>query len=133
MSDPKLQRGLDNFGRALERPEEALAMPGDDAVTRDVAILRFVLVYETAWKALRQFLAAEKIEARYPKEAFRQAYQAGWLERETPWVNMLDDRNLVAHTYNEATAIRIHEDIKTYLTEFRQAYACLVRRFAQSD
>jgi hypothetical protein len=58
MSAAKLQRGLDNFGRALDRLEEALAMPGDDAATRDVAILRFVLVYETAW---------------YPPE-FRQAY-----------------------------------------------------------
>jgi hypothetical protein len=43
---------LDNFGRALVRLEEALTLPEGDPISRDVVILRFVLVYETAWKAL---------------------------------------------------------------------------------
>jgi nucleotidyltransferase substrate binding protein (TIGR01987 family) len=120
---------LDNFGRALARLEEALALPEGDPISRDVVILRFVLAYETGWKALQRCLAAEKIEARYPKEVFRQAYQAGWLAREAPWIRMLDDRNLVAHTYNEATAARIYADIKSYAPEFRSALAYLTQRF----
>jgi nucleotidyltransferase substrate binding protein (TIGR01987 family) len=120
---------LDNFGRALARLEEGLSLPEGDPISRDVVILRFVLVYETAWKALQRCLAAEKLEARYPKEVFRQAYQAGWLAQEAPWIRMLDDRNQVAHTYNEATAARIYADIKSYGPELRAVLAYLTERF----
>ena len=42
---------------------------------------------------------------------------------------MLDDRNLGAHTYNEATAARIYADVKSYGPEFRTALAYLTKRF----
>jgi hypothetical protein len=42
---------------------------------------------------------------------------------------MLDDRNLVAHAYNEATAARIYADVKSYAPEFRSALAYLAKRF----
>jgi nucleotidyltransferase substrate binding protein (TIGR01987 family) len=129
MPADRVAQALDNFGRALARLEEALALPEGDPISRDAVILRFVLVYETAWKALQRCLAEEKIDARYPKEVFRQAYQAGWLAREAPWIRMLDDRNLVAHTYNEATAARIYGDVKSYGPEFRSALAYLTKRF----
>ena len=129
MSADKVQQALDNLGSALARLEEALSLPTDDAVARDVGILRFVLVYETSWLALKRCLATEQIDVRYPKEAFRQAYRLGWLAHETPWINMLGDRNLIAHTYNEATAIRVYEDVKSYLPEFRQLHSYLSERF----
>jgi nucleotidyltransferase substrate binding protein (TIGR01987 family) len=65
----------------------------------------------------------------YPKEVFRQAYQAGWLAHEAPWIRMLDDRNLVAHTYNEAIAMRICADVRAYGPEFRTVLAFLTKRF----
>ena len=42
---------------------------------------------------------------------------------------MLADRNQIAHTYNEATAIRVYEDIRGYLPEFRRLYEYLSGRF----
>lgn len=129
MSDPGIGRSLDNFSRALERLEEGLSLPEADPKNRDVVILRFVLVFETAWKALRQCLAIEQIPARYPKEAFRGAFQAGWIDREELWLKMLEDRNLVAHTYNESTAIRIYQDVKSYMPVLRQARDYLQERF----
>lgn len=129
MSDPTIRRALENSSRALERLEEGLSLPETDPNNRDVVILRFVLVFETAWKALRQCLASEQITARYPKEAFRGAFQAGWIDREELWLKMLEDRNLVAHTYNERTAIRIYEDVKSCMPVLRQAHGYLQQRF----
>jgi nucleotidyltransferase substrate binding protein (TIGR01987 family) len=84
-----------------------------------------------AGTALKRCLANEQVEVRYPKEAFRKAYRVGWLEHETEWINMLGDRNLIAHAYNEATAIRIYEDGKRYLPEFRQLCRYLSERFGR--
>jgi len=133
MSGPKVGRSLDNFSRALERLEEGLSLPESDPNSRDVVILRFVLVFETAWKALQQCLALEQIGARYPKEAFRGAFQAGWIDHEELWLKMLEDRNLVAHTYNESTAIRIYQDVKSYIPVLRQAHSHLQQRFGGGD
>ena len=41
-------------------------------------------------------LAAEGIQAAYPKEVFRRAFEAGWLSAEAPWLAMLADCNLIA-------------------------------------
>ncbi|MGH6945247.1 MAG: HI0074 family nucleotidyltransferase substrate-binding subunit [Geminicoccaceae bacterium] len=132
MPDDRSAQALANYRRALARLEEALALPEGDPISRDAVILRFVMVYETAWKALQRCLALEAIEARYPKEVFRQAYRAGWLASEAPWIKMLEDRNLVAHTYNEATALRIHEDVKSYAPSLRQTLTYLTKKFGGS-
>ena len=82
MSDARVKRMRSHFDEALARLEEGLALDQPDDVRRDVVILRFVLAFETAWKALRQALLEEQIEARYAREAFQQAYRAGWLAEE---------------------------------------------------
>ena len=42
---------------------------------------------------------------------------------------MLDDRNLIAHTYNESTAARIYADVRSYGPEFRSVLTFLAKRF----
>lgn len=98
MSAAKRARAVDSFARALAALEAALAEDVGDRRSRDSVILNFLLTYETAWKALKAALAEEGVEAAYPKEVFRQAFRAGWLAAEAPWLAMIEDRNLVAHT-----------------------------------
>lgn len=129
MPDSRVAHALDNFGRALARLEEALALPEGDPNSPGCRHSALRSGLRDGWKALQRCLAAEKIEARYPKEVFRQAYQAGWLAREAPWIRMVEDRNLVAHTYNEATAARIYADVRAYRPEFRGVLAYLTDRF----
>jgi nucleotidyltransferase substrate binding protein (TIGR01987 family) len=129
-ADAKPDRALENFARALGRLEEALTLDQPAEVKRDVVILRFVLSFETAWKALRHRLLIEQIEARYPKEAFQQAYRAGWLDDEAIWIGMLNDRNLIAHTYNEPTAERIFANVNFYVPALRRLLECLRLRAA---
>lgn len=62
MSAPDPTYASTNFDQALARLEEAIALPADDPTHRDSVILRFVLVYETAWTALRHCLAVEQIQ-----------------------------------------------------------------------
>jgi hypothetical protein len=49
----KADRSRRQFADALLRLEEALALDLPPVVRRDVVILRFVLSFETGWKALR--------------------------------------------------------------------------------
>jgi nucleotidyltransferase substrate binding protein (TIGR01987 family) len=49
-----------------------------------------------------------------PKETLRQAYALGWIHEEKVWLDMLDDRNLSTHAYDEKIAARIAADLPAY-------------------
>jgi nucleotidyltransferase substrate binding protein (TIGR01987 family) len=127
MSAARRARAVANFTRALAALEAALTEDQGDRRSRDSVILNFLLTYETAWKALKAALAEVGVEAAYPKEVFRQAFRAGWLAAEEPWLAMIEDRNLVAHTYNERTAEQVRAHIDAATGPLRELRALLVR------
>ncbi len=130
MSVARAEQGLRNLGAALGRLREALAEPETSSLVVDGTIQRFEFVIELYWKTLKRLLAVEGIEARTPREALRAAYQAGWLEDETAWLQMLRDRNETSHIYDEAAARRIYGDVKQYFPELERAYRFLTARRA---
>lgn len=105
---------------ALGRLDDALVQPKTEW-TRDSAIQRFEFTFELAWKAVATAARAHGVEARSPREAFKQAFALGWVTGEDVWLRMLDDRNRTTHTYNEAIA----EEIFRRLPEYAEAVGAL--------
>ncbi len=105
---------------ALGRLDDALVQPKTEW-TRDSAIQRFEFTFELAWKAVATSAQAHGVEARSPREAFKQAFALGWVTGEDVWLRMLDDRNRTTHTYNEAIA----EEIFRRLPEYAEAVGAL--------
>ncbi|ANC91320.1 nucleotidyltransferase [Azospirillum humicireducens] len=105
----KVGRKLDNARQALARLQEVLERPVDDVV-RDSAILRFTLATETVWKAARSVIAdqmgAERLNSASPKAMVRESQIAGLLteEQAEAAIEMMNDRNLTVHTYDEEKA-----------------------------
>ncbi len=107
---------LKSLENCLEKFREILKEPKNDIV-RDSAIKRFELCYELLWKTLKDFLAKEGIICNSPKNCFRMAFSNGLIEDEGEWLNIIDDRNLSVHTYNESLA----EDIYSRLGKHYEA------------
>jgi nucleotidyltransferase substrate binding protein (TIGR01987 family) len=128
MSETRRARAVGSFARAFAALEQAAIEDAGDRRSRDSVILNFMLAYETAWKALKAALAEQGIEAGYPKEVFRQAFQAGWLRSEAPWLAMIQDRNLIAHTYNEKTAEEVRRHVDDAIEALREALTLLAAR-----
>ena len=120
MNESKRVRATGNFQRALTALEQALAEDTGDRRSRDSIILDVMLTYETAWKALKAALAGQGVEAAYPKEVFRQAFRVGWLRAEEPWLAMIQDRNLIAHTYHERTAEEVRRHVDEAIVALRE-------------
>ncbi len=68
--------------------------------TRDASIQRFEFTFELAWKTTMRFARREGHECASPRDAWRAALQLRWIEDDTVWLDMLDDRNRTRHTYN---------------------------------
>jgi len=114
-NDPRLK----SFRDAVERLEEVLSLP-KDSVVRDSSIKRFELCFELAWKVIQSFLRDRGLDCRSPRDCFREAFSYGLLTEEEDWVQMLQDRNLSVHTYNEELANQLYSRLPRYLPAFRQ-------------
>ncbi len=114
-NDPRLK----SFREAVERLEEALSLP-KDAVVRDSSIKRFELCFELSWKVIQSFLRDRGLDCRSPRDCFREAFSYGLLTQEEVWVQMVQDRNLSVHTYNEGLADQLYARLPGYLPAYRQ-------------
>jgi len=108
--------------RALSTLQELLLLEHPSRVERDAAIQRFEYTCEAVWKtAQRYLLEIEGISVGSPKASIRASRDVGLLSDEQTVIGleMIDDRNLTVHTYNEAVA----EDIYSHLPQYADLLA----------
>jgi nucleotidyltransferase substrate binding protein (TIGR01987 family) len=68
---------------------------------------------------MKYFLELEGIdEAKSPRSTLKEAFQYGLIEDGELWIDMLKDRNLTSHIYDESAALEIYEKIITSSISF---------------
>ena len=112
---------LNDLNKALLRLAEALKQPENDFV-RDAAIQRFEFCFELAWKAIQSAARLEGQDCSSPRTAFSTAWRDGWLSDETAWLDMLDERNKTSHTYREAMAKEVFDNLPRHLPHLNQLH-----------
>ena len=118
----KLHEKYNYLKEAVKRLREALddykKYPLDSV--RDGAIQRFEFCTELAWKTMREYLLDQGYtNINSPKEVIKQAFAFGMIEDSKVWLELLNDRNLTSHVYDEATARAIFDRIESqYLPLF---------------
>ncbi len=108
---------LDNFKNAVKRLNEAkmaFSSESDNTLYRDALIQRFEFSLELAWKTIREILIdaffSEK-ELNSPRNVIAKAYQENYIDDEIIWLDMLKERNNIAHIYSEEDAILVANKI----------------------
>ena len=82
----------------------------------DAVLQRFEFTFELCWKTLRIHLSEnEGIEVSSPKGSLKEAFRQGLIEEteEQPFVQMLQDRNLSTHIYDEIETIEIFKRVSS--------------------
>lgn len=95
------------------RLAEAVAEPKSELV-RDATIQRFEFTFEVVWKTLKLYLERQGYECGGPRPTLKKAFSEKLIstpEEADAWLQMLDDRNLTTHAYDEALANRIYDNI----------------------
>lgn len=113
----RLSQRINTASRALETLSELADINEPSPVERDAALQRFEYTVEATWKAAQHYLQdVEGIETASPKGVIRHLRETGLLtDDETVLaLEMIDDRNLTSHTYNEALAKAIFSRIPGY-------------------
>lgn len=102
---------LDNLMNAFSQLKNFGAIKNPSDVEIAGIIQAFEFTFECLWKALKSKLEDEGLPVTSPKSAFQQAYKSALLTEEKVWLQMLEDRNLVVHTYNKDLADKIYRNI----------------------
>ncbi|MBP9692710.1 MAG: nucleotidyltransferase substrate binding protein [Alphaproteobacteria bacterium] len=128
--DYKITLAYTKLKRALKALDLMASRPLDkDRGNVDATIQRFEFTIELFWKLLKILLESKGVEVLYPKDVLNAAYKGHLIEDEEAWLNMLKDRNLTSHTYDEKLADLIYERIKTYVPVFTKTLNSLVEKF----
>jgi nucleotidyltransferase substrate binding protein (TIGR01987 family) len=131
MSNKKVVDSLQLLESALKRLGEALAEDSSNPLVIDGTTQRFEFVFELMWKTFKRALEIEGITCQTPRETLKAAYQIGWIDVEELWLQMLDDRNMTSHTYDEPTANQIYANIQTYYPEILKVTQFIRQKYLQ--
>lgn len=106
----------ENFCAALSNLQEIFNYeePFDNVVLTGMVGL-YELCFEQSWKMMKEILENHGYEegaTGSPKIILKTAYKAGMIKNEEMWLRALQERNNVAHSYNQKIALGIVEQVK---------------------
>lgn len=110
--DIRWKQRFQNFEKTFSLLEKAADIEGPSDTERAGLIQFFELSFELAWKTLKDYLESQGFQVKSPRETLKQAFQSGLITEGHAWMEALDDRNLTAHTYNEAAILKVSDLIK---------------------
>ena len=67
--------------------------------TKNIERSGYIKTFERVRKTLKDFLESEIWPS--PRKMIQQAFQSGYIAEGHSWIDALEKRNLLAHTYNE--------------------------------
>lgn len=95
-----LQR-KENFDRAFKSLQKGFSKKPASQLEEAGLIKCYELTFELAWKTLKDYLTFQGHEVRYPRETIKKAFELQLIADGHLWIEMLEDRNELAQTYNE--------------------------------
>jgi len=111
--DIRWKQRFQNFSRTLEYLEMALLIENPDFIQKAGTIQFFEMSFELAWNTVKDFLEEQGFtDVKSPRSALKKAFEIGIIADGHSWMELLVDRNLTSHTYDEAKAAEVENLIK---------------------
>lgn len=103
--DIRWKQRFANFSKAMGHLENALQIPNPDIVQKAGIIQFFEMSFELAWNLVKDYLEDQGFtDVKSPRGALKKAFEVNILDHGHDWMDLLQDRNLTAHTYDEQKA-----------------------------
>ena len=104
--DIRWKQRFQNFDRACNLLHDALKN-GTESMSlleKEGAIQRFEYSFELAWKTVKDYLEAGGVILSIvsPRQVLKDAFGARVIPDGQVWIDMLDHRNLLSHTYDSS-------------------------------
>ncbi|MBN4056545.1 nucleotidyltransferase substrate binding protein [bacterium AH-315-K05] len=100
--DIRWRQRFENFDKAYKQLHLAiLDFEKLSVLEKEGLVQRFEYTFELAWKTLKDYLEAQEGDAKFPRTVIKEAFHYELIQDGEVWMDMLEKRNLLAHTYDE--------------------------------
>lgn len=124
--DIRWKQHFENYEKALRLLREALVGNAQlSALEKVGTVQRFEFTVELAWKTMKDYLemSGVVINTVTPRQVVKQAFAAKMISDGQLWIDILDCRNRMAHTYDESAFDQAVREIdERYLPGFEKLY-----------
>ena len=113
---------MNDFKKAIERLKEGGAEQETEIII-DGVMQRFEFTFELAWKTLKEYLEYQGFVEKTgsPREIIKTGFEKGIIKDGELWIEMMLDRNRVAHMYDEEQSREVYRTIKSkYIKLFEE-------------
>ena len=127
--DTRWRQRFENFEKSYLLLASTIEIESPSVVERAGLIQFFKVAFELSWKLLKDYLESQDVNPKFPRDAIKEAFHYELIENGDAWMNMLNDRNLTVHTYNETKAAEIELKIRTvFFPAIQQLYLLMKER-----
>ncbi len=98
------QKALQNLQQVVEGKKTA----DEFSNIEEMALIQaFEFTFELGWKTIKDYIEYQGEQAPFPREAIKKAFAKGIIADGQGWLQMILDRNLTVHIYDEAAVKNI--------------------------
>jgi len=135
--DIRWKQRFDNFERAFRLLQSALVERPIDVFSdleQQGLVQRFEFSFELAWKTMKDFLESSGIQINpvTPKSVIKEAFAAKIIDDGQIWIDMMLDRNLLSHTYDQKCFLKALNSVKNvYLPKLEQLHRWMLEKYQE--
>jgi len=122
-TDIRWKQRYQNFEKAFKLLEEAVTKTMLSDLEKAGVIQIYEFTFELAWKTVKDFLQEKEVLVKFPKDTIKEAFKYEIVDDGDLWMDMLEKRNFMAHTYNETNAeLAYRLIVENYYYGLKQLY-----------
>lgn len=125
-ADIRWKQRFSNYRKAITQLSEFIEKPELNKFEVQGLIQCFEYTFELAWKTMKDYLEEQGFDVKSPRAAIQNAFQMQLVKNGHMWIDALEKRNLMAHTYDENLAVEAERLIRTeYYPILKELYYTL--------
>jgi len=102
--DIRWKQRFQNFEKALMHLKEAVEKKNLSDLEKAGTIQIYEFTFELAWKTVKDYLEEKEVVVKFPRDAIKEGFLYEVIKDGDVWMDMLQKRTLMSHTYDEKNA-----------------------------
>jgi nucleotidyltransferase substrate binding protein (TIGR01987 family) len=125
--DIRWHQRFENFEKSYKTLSKYVDKPIKTELERAGIIQLFEIAFELSWKLMKDYLEAQELSVKSPRETIKQAFQIELIDDGHVWIDALDDVSLISSTYDENLIDKMAKDVfGVYYLELKKLYVKLL-------
>jgi nucleotidyltransferase substrate binding protein (TIGR01987 family) len=127
--DVRWKQRFQNFEQAIVKLEDAVNKKSLSDLEVAGVIKFYEFTFELAWKTVKDYLEQQDVLVKFPRDTIKEGFFYEIITDGEVWLDMLDKRNLMSHTYSKENAQLAYDLIvKDYYQELYRVYLTLKKQ-----